>query len=144
LYAPSNLLRLVTGTSMGLVIAVILYPAFVGSIYAHLDIRRAISGLKPLFAIIVINILVDLLILNGSSYVLYSTALISAGGVIVLLSLAYTVVILRIFRRENKYTRLSQVGLPLIAGFVFTMFQIATFDLIRFMITGTWGGLVFG
>ncbi len=144
LYEPSNLLRLLTGSGVGLAIAVILYPAFIGSVYAQPDNRPAIRGIILLLALIGSVVLADLLILTNSPYFLYPAALVSAGGVIILLTLAYTIVILRIFKVENKYTQLFHTSLPLAAGFLVSMSQIALFDLLRFMVTGTWGGLTLG
>lgn len=143
LYVPSNMMRLLTGSGMGLVIAAALYPAFVGSIITNPDLRLSLGGLKPLFCLIGLISLADLLILKGSSYVLYSAALVSAGGVIALLSMVYMIVLLHLFKRVNKSGKLSQVGMPLLGGFFITMLQIAIFDLIRFIITGTWSGLIF-
>jgi uncharacterized membrane protein len=128
LYVPSNTLRLLTGSGIGLAIAVILYPAFVGSIFSEPDSHPAMWGTRPL------------LVLLG---ILYPTALISALGVIILLTFAYTIVILRIFKRVNTYTRFSQISVPLVAGFVVTIAQIALFDLVRFTLTGTWAGFTF-
>jgi hypothetical protein len=144
LYQPSNVLRLFTGTGMGLVIAVILYPAFIGSIVTNPDPRPALRGLKSLFILMGLGVLVDLLILTGSEYILYPAALISASGVVLLLTLAYTTIWIRIINKENKYARLSEMILPLACGFSVTLTQIALFDLIRFIITGTWNGLIFG
>ena len=144
LYTPSNALRLLTGTGMGLAIATILYPAFVGSIFAAPDTRPAVWSIKLLLGGIGLGLLADLLILTGSPVLLYPAALLSALGVIILLTFAYTIVILRIFKRENTYAGLSQISLPLVSGFIVTIAQIALFDLIRFMLTGTWAGLSFG
>lgn len=144
LYTPTNLLRLLTGTGVGLAIAIILYPAFVGSLYAQQDSRPAVSGITPLAWLLSLGMIADILILTGSSYVLYPAGLISAGGVIILLTVAYDIVIFRIFRLENTFTRLWQARLPLVAGFVVAMAQIALLDLLRFLATGTWGGLIFG
>lgn len=144
LYTPSNGLRLLTGSGLGLALAVILYPAFIGTIYARLDNRPAISGVKSLFIMVGLCLIADLLILTGSSIILYPAAIISALGVIILLSFAYTIVILRIFNKVNKYERLSQILVPLLAGLFITMFQIAVFDMIRYILTGTWSGFVFG
>ena len=89
-------------------------------------------------------ILVDLLILTGSKYVLNPAALISASGVILLLTMAYTIIVLRILRKENQFTRISQILGPITFGLTIVIAQIAIFDLIRFIITGTWSGLIFG
>jgi len=144
LYEPSNVLRLFTGTGMGLIIASILFPAFVGSVYTDPDTQPAIADIKSMLMIVSMAILVDLLILTCSKYILYPAALISASGVILLLTMAYTIVVLQLFHKENRFTRISQILLPLTFGFTIAIAQIAIFDLIRFIITGTWSGLVFG
>lgn len=144
LYEPSNVLRLFTGTGMGMIIALVLYPAFVGSVYIDPDPHPAIVDIKSLAMVLGLGILVDFLILTGSKYIFYPAALISAGVVVFLLTIAYTIIGLRLFHKENQSTKLSQCLLPLTFGFTVTIAQIAIFDLIRFIITGTWSGLVFG
>jgi uncharacterized membrane protein len=143
LYQPSNVLRLFTGTGMGLVIAMVLYPAFCGSILPNPDPQPAIHDLKMLFTILSVGIVVDLLLLTEAKYVLVPAAFISAGGVVVVLSMVYTILWIWILRKENQLTKLSQVIPYAVAGFMTTMTQIALFDLIRFIITGTWSGLIF-
>jgi uncharacterized membrane protein len=144
LYEPSNVLRLFTGTGMGMIIVLVLYPAFVGSVFINPDTQPAIVGIKSLLNVVGLGILVDFLILTGSKYILYPAALISAGVVILLLTMAYTIIGLRLFHKENQFTKISQCLLPLTFGFTITIAQIAIFDVIRFIITGTWSGLVFG
>ncbi len=46
LYEPSNLLRLLTGTGMGLVIALVLYPAFNQAVWQVVDPTPAVGGLR--------------------------------------------------------------------------------------------------
>jgi uncharacterized membrane protein len=144
LYIPTNTLRLLTGSGMGLVIAVILYPALTGTIYANPDNRPAMGGIIPVLSMVGLCVIADLLILTGSSFILYPAALISAVGVIILLSFAYTIVILRIFKKENTYHRFTQIGVALLVGFTISMLQIALVDLIRYIVTGTWSGFMFG
>ncbi len=144
LYLPSNALRLLTGSGVGLVLAVLLYPALVGTVYASPDSRPAVWGFKPFLSLLGIILVVDALILTGSPLILVPAAFISTGGVIILLSFAYTIGILRIFKRENRATRFSQVSVPLAAAFLLTISQVAILDLLRFAFTGTWGGFIFG
>jgi uncharacterized membrane protein len=144
LYQPSNVLRLITGTGVGLVIAMVLYPAFWGSIVQNPDPRPAITGLSIAFIMLGLGVLVDLLILTGSIYVLLPAALISAGGVLLLLTTVYSLILILIFKKENQFTKLTQITRYIVAGFMVTMIQIALFDMIRFIITGTWNGFLFG
>ena len=144
LYQPSNVLRLITGTGVGLVIAMVLYPAFWGSIVPSPDPRPAIKGLLVAFVMLGLGVLVDLLILTGSVYVLLPAALVSAGGVLLLLTMVYSLILIMIFKKENQFTRLSQITRYAIAGFMLAVTQIALFDMIRFIITGTWNGFLFG
>ncbi len=143
LYEPSNTLRLFSGTGVGLVIGMILYPAFLGSIHVEPNPKPAINDLKAFFVLLGIGFLVDLLILTGSKYVLLPAALVSAGGVVLLLTLVYTLLWIRIFHKENQFTNISQTTRYLVAGFMIAMIQIALFDLIRFIITGSWNGIFF-
>ncbi|OGO12337.1 MAG: hypothetical protein A2Y53_08475 [Chloroflexi bacterium RBG_16_47_49] len=144
LYQPSNIMRLFTGTGMGLAIASVLYPAFWGSIITNPDPRPAIQDLKSLFMLLGVGILVDLLVLTGYTFVLFPAAMISALGVVLILTVTYTILWLRITHKENQFILVSQITLQLIGGFLMTIAQIGLFDLIRFIITGTWNGLVFG
>ena len=129
---------------MGLVIAMLLYPAFIGSIIANPDQRSAIPNFTTLFILLGFGVMADLLILTESTYVLIPAALISAAGVVLILTLVYTIIWIRILHKENTYTKPSQMLLPLTCGFIITMAQIGVFDLIRYIITGTWNGWVFG
>jgi hypothetical protein len=128
---------------MGLVIGMVLYPAFWGSILIEPKPLPAVGSLKSFFIILGVGISVDLLILTGSQYILLPAALVSTVGVLVLLSMVYTILLLRLVHKENQFTHLSQISRYMVVGFLVTMMQIALFDLIRFIITGSWYGIVF-
>lgn len=97
-----------------------------------------------MFMLLGVGILVDLLVLTGYTFVLFPAAMISALGVVLILTVTYTILWLRITHKENQFILVSQITLQLIGGFLMTIAQIGLFDLIRFIITGTWNGLVFG
>jgi uncharacterized membrane protein len=143
LYEPSNVLRLLSGTGMGLVIGIVLYAAFWGSMLIEPDSKAAISNLKTFFIFLGIGFLVDLLILTESKYVLFPAALVSTAGVLILLTIVYTMLWVGVVRKENHFTKLSQISRYLVVGFLITIIQIAIFDLIRFIITGSWNGIFF-
>lgn len=144
LYEPQNWLRLVTGTGMGLTIAVGVFLAFNQTVWADWNDRPALDGWKWLAGLIVLAGLLDVLILSGNGIVLYPLALISALGVIGLLTMLYTMIVVMIIRKENRYQRLREMIMPLTAGFTIGLAQIAAFDFVRFLLTGTWGGFHIG
>jgi uncharacterized membrane protein len=82
-------------------------------------------------------------VLTENPIVLYPLALISAAGVIILLTMIYSMVVVMILGIENHFERISQFLYPLIAGFLVALLQIAALDYFRHLLTGTWGGFPF-
>jgi uncharacterized membrane protein len=139
LYVPDNTLRLFTGTGMGLGMAAMLFPAFNQSIWADYQEKPAMPGWKAFGLLLGITVAVDLLVLTESPFALYPAAVISALGVIVLLTMVYTIVWVMLMGQDNKFTHLRQLWLPILAGFTIALIQIAAIDALRYWLTGTWG-----
>lgn len=144
LYEPNNVLRLFTGTGMGLVISAALFPAFNQSVWRESEPGPALSGWRDLAALIFLGILIAALVFTENPLLLYPLALISTGGVLLLLGMVYTLVWLMIFKQENRFSSLVQLTVPLTGGATLALLQIALLDLGRFMLTGTWEGFHFG
>ena len=138
LYIPNNTLRILTGSGMGLGMAVALFPAFNATVWADAKEERALPGLKPLGILVAIILLADLLVLTEHPLAVYPAAFLSILGVLLLLTMVYTMVWVMLMKQENAYTRLSQMWLPLLAGFTIAMLQTAGIDFLRFWATGTW------
>lgn len=144
LYEPQNWLRLLTGTGMGMAAASILYPAFNQSVWADWDPQPAFENFRSLLGLLALGGLLDLLILSENPLALYPLALISATGVLVLLTMVYTMTWLLVLRKENRFLSLRQLALPLVGGFGVGILQIFLIDAARFIVTGTWGGFPIG
>ncbi len=144
LYTPNNTLRLFTGAGMGLGIAAALYPSFNQSVWKDWDARPALDGLKPLGLLVALAVALNLLVLTEHPLVLYPGAVISAGGVLLLLTMVYSIVWSMVMRLENTFTHLRQMGLTLLAGLTVALLQIYIIDLFRFWLTGTWGAFPMG
>jgi uncharacterized membrane protein len=143
LYTPNNTLRLFTGSGMGIGLASILYPAFNQSAWRNVDTGRALDW-KKLAALIGIVLVVNFAILSEHLVVLYIMAIVSVLGVLALLVMVFSMVWLMIMRQENEFSSLNQMWMPFLAGFTLAFLMIGTIDLIRFMLTGTWGGFPLG
>jgi uncharacterized membrane protein len=142
LYEPQNWFRLLTGTGMGIVIAVLLYPGFNQSVWSKVDRRPAVSSLWRLVVIAGIALGVDILVLTENPMFLYPLAIISALGVIAVLTMVYCMVWLMVLKRENSCRNISDLSLPLIAGFALAIIQIGVLDAIRYFFMGTWNGFL--
>lgn len=143
LYIPNNTLRLFTGSGMGIALASILYPAFNQSAWTDSDSGRALDW-KKLVGLIGIVLLLDLAVLTESSIVLYPIAILSVLGVLALLIMVFSMVWILIMRQENEFTSLRQMWMPFLAGTTLAFLMITAIDLLRFQLTGTWGGFPLG
>jgi uncharacterized membrane protein len=141
LYTPQNWLRLMTGLSMGIFISALIYPIFTQTVWRTWQPESAFGSINSIVALLVGCILLAIGILSGSSFILYPLALISITGVLVILTMIYVVIMLMIFKQENRYNYFSELTPVLLGAIVLTMIQIGIFDWVRFILTQTWNGL---
>jgi uncharacterized membrane protein len=144
LYEPSNPLRLITGTGLGLGLSIMLYPAFNETIWKRRDPRPVLIGFRDFSSLLVLGAIVDFLVLLENPLILFPLGLVSAGGILVLLTMVYTMVVVMVFKTENAYVKASQLVYPLIAGFIVALTQVSILDFLRFLLTGSWDGFHFG
>lgn len=143
IYEPSNWMRLVTGTGVGLGIAAVLTPAVHQTLWPTVDDRPALSGWRAFLPMVGLAGLIILALLSDLDVLLYPLALLSAVSVFLILSITYGVVWLLISKRANSLLRYRQAWAPLTAGFLTALLQIGVFDALRYWLTGTWAGFVF-
>ena len=143
LYIPNNMLRLFTGSGMGIALASILYPAFNQSVWKDVSGERPLD-FKKLAILVGIVVLVDFAILTQSPIFLYPIAILSVLGVLALLIIVFGMVWLLVMRQENMFTSLKELWLPFLAGATLAFLMITAIDLLRFKLTGTWGGFPLG
>jgi len=143
LYIPNNILRLFTGSGMGIALASILYPAFNQSVWKDAGKERALDW-KKLGILVGLTILVNLAILTESPIVLYPIAILSVLGVLGLLIIVFSMMWLLIMRQENAFTSLKEMWMPFLAGTTLAFLMITAIDLLRLKLTGTWGGFPLG
>ena len=140
LYTPNNVLRLFTGSGMGIVLAGVLYPVVNQTLWRELDNRPALEW-KSLGILLGLIIAINLLILTDSldraiPHCLSQRAwdVVPAGD--------------RLFHfvdhdhaaGQHLRERPRQLWLPLLAGFTLAMLMVLGIDLFRLQLTGTWNG----
>ena len=143
LYLPNNTLRLFTGSGMGIALASILFPAFNQSAWKESRPTPALDW-KKLGILVGLIFLVDLAILSENPIVLYPIAILSVLGVLALLVIVFSMAWVMIMRQENAFDSLLQMWMPFLAGTTLAFLMITAIDLLRFKLTGTWGGFPLG
>lgn len=140
LYQARNEYRLITGSLVGIALATMVYPVFSQTAWIEWKNERVLGSIKELLLILLLAAIMIALILNGNPLILYPLSLLSAAGVIVLLTIAYSLLMIPLFGKINKANKWRDLIEPLTAGFILAMIQIAVIDFLRFQLTGTWSG----
>jgi len=140
LYQPNNTLRLLTGTGMGLAIAVALFPAFNATVWRLVDPRPAFLNLRSFAIMVLIAVSLNILIMLENPIILYPLALVSAAGVLILLTLVYAMMLMMVFKAENRINQISQLTYAIMGGLTIALIQIGLLDFVRYFLTGTWDG----
>ncbi len=139
LYVPNNTLRLFTGSGMGLALACLLYPMYNQSLWHTPDERPSLSW--PQFGWLAgAVLLVNFGILTENPLVLYPVALLSALGVLTLLSMAFSMVWVIMMKQDNSFERPGQLWLSTAAGLTLALLLLLSIDWLRFHLTQTWSG----
>jgi len=142
LYEPQNWLRLVTGTFNGLALAALVYPVLNQTLWKDWENRPVVAGPRDLGVLVGLGLTVIGLVLTDNPVILYPLALLSAAGVVVLLTALDATFLLILTRRDGRAERWTGALLPLLGGFTLAILQIALVDAARFAIFGSWGGFV--
>jgi len=139
LYVPNNTLRLFTGSGMGLALACVLYPMYNQSLWRTPDERPSLNW--PQFGLLAAGVLgMNFGILTENPLVLYAVALLSALGVLALLSMVFSMVWVIGMKQDNSFERPGQLWLSSAAGLTLALLLLLGIDLLRFQLTQTWSG----
>lgn len=140
LYMPNNILRLFTGSGMGIALAAMLYPVVNQTLWRTLDDRPALEW-RSFGMLIGLIVIVNLLILTDSLIVLYPIAYLSALGTLSLLVIVFAILWVMIMKQDNTLDQIHQLWLPLAAGLTLALLMVLSIDLVRLQLTGTWSGM---
>ena len=139
LYIPNNILRLFTGSGMGIALSAVLYPIINQTLWRDLDDRPALDW-KSFGGLVALIIVLNLLVLTDSLFVLYPVAYVSALGTLSLLVIVFAILWIMIMRQDNSFENVRQLWLPFLSGLTLALLMILSIDLVRLQFTGTWSG----
>ena len=140
LYTPHNTLRLITGSLVGIALVTLVYPVFSQYAWEDWKSERILRSPRDLLVLLSLVGVVDLAVLSENPLLLYPLALLSSIGVLLLLTLAYTLITIPLLRRTQKARTWHDLIVPLAAGLMLALLQIGLIDMLRYTLTGTWGG----
>lgn len=140
LYTPNNTLRIFTGTGVGLALAVAVFLSFNQTLWKDWNDRPLLGKWMNFGILVALAVGMVFLTLTEWEIVLYPAAFISAGGVLLLLTMVYSMLWTMLMRQDNAYSSLRAAWLPVLAGLTIALLQITLIDLFRLWLTGTWGG----
>jgi uncharacterized membrane protein len=143
LYEPSNLLRLTTGMFFGISLASVVYPGFNQSVWLQPRNEASLHSIKELGILVFSGGFLVFAVIIENPLILYPVALISTGGVLILLTMVYTMIILIITRSEALATSWKELVFPAAGGLTLGILQIGLIDLGRYLLMGTWEGFNF-
>jgi len=140
LYEPQNWLRLVTGTGAGLSMGIILFPAVAQTLWRHQEQKASVGSLRELAGLLVLSGLAILLVLSDQPTILYVLGMVSASGVVLVLTAINSTILLIITKRDARATTIRQTLVPLGIGLILGLIQIGIISFARYSLTGTLTG----
>ncbi len=139
LYTPNSVLRLFTGSGMGIALAAVLYPVINQTLWQTAEEKPALTW-KILGGLVTAIVIINGLILTENPLALYPIAYLSALGTLALLIIVFSMVWVMLMKTDNTFTSLRQLTLPLLSGFTLALLLVLSIDLMRLHFTGTWSG----
>ena len=143
-YEPQNWLRMTTGTLLGFSMAAVFLPAVNQSLWKSPSPEPVIRGARELVLYFLPAPILILLALTENPVILYPLAVLSAAGILFLLTGVYTALLLMVLRREGRAETWSEAWPALAGGLALGLLQIYAIDAVRYHLTHTWGGFALG
>ena len=139
LYTPHNWLRAATGSLNGIALSMIVWPVFNFTLWRRPSPDRPLKNLWELLAIVAATGVAVAIVQSEPGWLLYPVALLSAGGVLWMLTLVNTMIILILFRRDSQAETGRDATSSLLLGLAASLIELTTMGVLRYLITGTMG-----
>lgn len=140
LYEPQNWLRLVTGTGAGLTMGIILFPAVAQTLWRHQEQKAPVGSLRELAGLVILACIIILMVLSDQPTILYFLGLVSAAGVVLVLTAINSTMLLILTKRDARALTWRQTIVPIGIGLMLGLIQIGAISFVRYSFTGTLTG----
>ncbi len=139
LYEPQNVLRLTTGMLHGLALSFIVYPVFSYTFWKETDRQPVLRNLRELGSLVLCVALLILLVESDLDFLLYPLAIVESLGLLAMFSLLNGAIFLLTTGHEGRASRPRDALLPLLAGLLMSLTEIAILDAVRLWLTALLG-----
>jgi hypothetical protein len=119
---------------------VFILPALAQTLWRDYEWRPSLAGLRELFWLLLLAVIVVILVLSNQPLILYVLGIVSAAGVVAILTVINTMVLLLATRRDARSVTWGEAAVPLLIGLALTIVEIAAVSFLRFSLTGTMTG----
>ena len=123
LYTPQNWLRATTGSLNGIALSLIVFPVFSFTLWKRPQPVRPLVNLWELLPLLAAAAVAIGVLQSEPTWLLYPMAVLSAGGVLWMLTLVNTMVLLIVLRRDSQAEAWRDAGLPLLGGLVAALLE---------------------
>lgn len=139
LYEPQNWLRLATGALMGASLSAFVAPFFNSAVWRAPASQPSVRRWRDVAMLALVAGAVVAVVLWRPDFLYGPIALISALGVLSLLTIVNGLLVLIATKRHGQIERWSQLAWPALAGLILSLAQIALIDLGRAALTRSLG-----
>ena len=140
LYTPQNWLRLVTGMGTGLALGIIIFPALAQTLWHEQVIQPSIRNGPELLGVIGLAIVLILLVLSNQPAILYVLGLVSAAGIVMILTSLNSMLLLIFTRRDARAVHWGHTVVPFALGLAITAAEVYLVVYLRLTYIGTIAG----
>lgn len=135
LYAPNDALRVVSGALCGLAMALLLQPVVAMVAWREPQPRQAVPDLRTLAGFVAAELALAYLLHAEWAWSLYPLALLSAAGVLAMLTAINTALVIIVARRENSVASWRQMWPYVLWGGAASVAQLAAVGLARTLLS---------
>lgn len=139
LYEPQNWLRLTTGMLNGLALITFVLPIFNFTLWRSTTKERVIKDAWELLMLLPVVAMLVLIIQSEIAILLYPLAILSSGGVVMMLILINTMIAAVVLGREGYAETWFQALVPLTVGTALAVLQMTAMVLLRAYLTTKFG-----
>jgi hypothetical protein len=132
---------LLTGTLDGVAMGALILPMFSSIFWSEPQDAPSVRSPRELLWLLALGAVLFAATLSELDVLLIPLVVLSAAGVLTLFTLVNTTILTIVLRRENRAPGWRAAVWPLLGGLAVTLALFTVIDVVRFAVTGTWGGL---